>query len=154
MSKNKVHKKDYINAIRKYMSNHPVMERILDRIYVWGDKISRAYFIMGVLVLGGVLFLLYIGLPEEITKWLSPVIGVTFSVVIAPIILSMYGRKKDVVTKRFESNYELYEEVLDVLVMMVVDRGHLELYIDKYERIIQSNFAQMYLRFGATRQYS
>lgn len=113
-------KKTFLDQFWEFLDKHPKASRILDIIFDFNNKFFIVYSIfIAVLVVGVFVISLYYILPTEIKGELTAILGTLLSVVIMPLVINIYNRKKDNISKTFEKNSVLYEELSEILVLIL-----------------------------------
>lgn len=133
--------------IRNYINEQPRIDRILDMISEFNNKFMIAYFTVVFVLVAIVVVIAYLTLPEEIRDEVTPIIGAIFSVVIVPLELNIYNRKKDNEFKRFEMNKEMYIQLAEMLILFIIEKEYTEKDVEKFEKFIEKNYSQMYISF-------
>lgn len=146
----KKEKTDLRAVFWNFLDKHPKASRILDTIFDFNNKFFIIYTVfIAVLVVGVFVVTLYSILPSEIKGELTAILGTLLSVVIMPLVINIYNRKKDNISKMFEKNSKLYEALSDVLVSILIheeDRVHNEYIVCKY---ITDHYSKMCSSFSS-----
>lgn len=143
-------KVSFIDKIRGGLDNHPSLVRILDIINEAANKFMVGYFIFAAVIIAVPVFVSYYYLPENVRKEISALLGTTLSVIIIPMILNSYNRKKESEYNRFEINKELYFELTDLLVSMLLNKKCTYKDATKIKEYIISRYNIMCVSFSST----
>ena len=119
-NKNKI-SLSFIDKIRIGFDKHPSLVRVLDIINEVANKFMLGYFIFAAVIIAVPVFVSYYYLPENVRKEISALLGTTLSVIIIPMLLNAYNRKKESEYNRFEINKDLYFELTELLVPMLLN---------------------------------
>ena len=141
------HKVSLRRKIWNYINEHPSLDRILDKISELNNKFMIAYFTGVFVLVAAVVIIAYFTLSKEIRNEVTPIIGAIFSVVIVPLVLNVYNRKKDNEFKRFEMNKEMYIQLAEMLSPFIIEKEYTKKDVDKFEKFIEKNYSQMYISF-------
>lgn len=133
----------------KFFDSHPKALMLLDMIDVVSSKFMLIYTVFfAVMLIGIPVLLVYFALPEDVRGELSAILGTLLSVVVMPLVLNNYNRKKDAITKRCDANSELYVELSDLLVTILT---HKDTTVDNTRRVqeyIRVHYSQMCISFS------
>ena len=125
MKKEKV---SFRNRYWNYMDKHPKLSVFLNSLDAMNNRAMLVYtIILAVIMIGIPVVVVYCTLPEGVRGELSAICGTLLSVVVMPLVLNNYNRKRDNIDKRYEKNSALYEELADILEVVYAlteDLGH------------------------------
>lgn len=133
----------------KFFDSHPKALMLLDMIDVVSSKFMLMYTVFFAVVLIGIpVFLVYTALPKDVRGELSAILGTLLSVVVMPLVLNNYNRKKDAITKRCDANSELYVEMSDLLVTILTRKDNTEDNTHRVQKYIRTHYSQMCISFS------
>lgn len=123
MKKNVAGKKkgEFINNLREFFDRHPSLCRIMDQINDVYNKFMIGYLIFVAALVAIPVVVAYYYLPEDIRGQISALLGTALSVIIVPAVLNAYNRKKDNEYNRFEINKDLYFELTNLLLPILLN---------------------------------
>lgn len=137
------------NKLFEFYSKHPTLIRILDKINDISNKFMIGYLVfMGVLIAVPIV-IAYYSLPEAIRGQISALLGTALSVIIIPIVLNAYNRKRDVENKRFETNKDLYFEFTKLLLPVLLEGTCKNEDTERIKEYILGNYNIMCVSFSA-----
>lgn len=85
----------------------------------------------------------YYSLTEEIRGQISALLGIVLSVIIVPTVLNAYNRRKDNEYNRFEINKDLYFELTDILLPILLSDSCTDVNTVKIKDYILSHFIML-----------
>ena len=131
-----------------FFDSHPKALMLLDMVDVVSGKFMLVYTVFFAVVLIGMpVLLVYIALPENVRGELSAILGTLLSVVVMPLVLNNYNRKKDAITKRCDTNNELYVELSDLLVTILTHKDNTLANTRRVQEYIRTHYSQMCISF-------
>lgn len=131
-----------------FFDSHPKALMLLDMVDVVSGKFMLVYTVFFAVVLIGMpVLLVYIALPENVRGELSAILGTLLSVVVMPLVLNNYNRKKDAITKRCDTNNELYVELSDLLVIILTHKDNTLANTRRVQEYIRTHYSQMCISF-------
>ena len=138
------------NKLRSWLDKHLSLVRILDIISEISNRFMVGYFVLAAILIVVPVIVSYYYLPDNVRKEISALLGTTLSVIIIPIILSAYNRKKDSEYNRFEINKELYFELTDLLLPMLLNEKCTYKDTTQIKEYIISRYNIMCVSFSST----
>lgn len=114
-----------VNCVFEFFNRHPALIRVMDQINDINNKFMIGYLIFAAILVAIPIIIAYYSLPEAIRGQISALLGTVLSVIIVPAVLNVYNRKKDHEYNRFEINKDLYFELTDLLLPILL-RGSSE----------------------------
>ena len=131
-----------------FFDSHPKALMLIDMVDVVSGKFMLVYTVFFAVVLIGMpVLLVYIALPENVRGELSTILGTLLSVVVMPLVLNNYNRKKDAITKRCDTNNELYVELSDLLVTILTHKDNTLANTRRVQEYIRTHYSQMCISF-------
>jgi hypothetical protein len=133
----------------KFFDSHPKALMLLDMIDVVSSKFMLIYTVFFAVVLIGIpVFLVYIALPEDVRGELAAILGTLLSVVVMPLVLNNYNRKRDDIAKRYDANSEIYVKLSDLLVTILTHRDNTVDNTRRVQEYIRIHYSQMCISFS------
>ena len=146
-------KKTLRENVRLFRIKYPKIDMVMDIIGTIADRICLSYWITFIIIICLIGAMSILMLPDEIREWALPIITTVFSVMVAPLLIKIYGQNKENKIKRFERNYELYVELIEIIVPLVIDKNNKKNYKKRLEKVIQDNYSHIYLNFSSVLFY-
>lgn len=148
MKKEKV---SFRNRYWNYMDKHPKLSVFLNSLDAMNNRAMLVYtIILAVIMIGIPVVVVYCTLPESVRGELSAICGTLLSVVVMPLVLNNYNRKRDNIDKRYEKNSALYEELADILVTVLTHKNDHEANELRMREYIRKNYPQMCTSFSSS----
>lgn len=131
-----------------FFDAHPKVTIFMDLLDVISNRFVLVYTAFFAVILIGIpVIAIYSALPAEIRGELSAILGTLLSVVVMPLVLNNYNRKKDGIAKRFEKNSSLYIKLSELLVTILTHKEDTVNNTLKVQQYIRDNYPQMCLSF-------
>lgn len=141
-------KKSFKEKCWAFFDAHPKVTIFMDLLDVISNRFVLVYTAFFAVILIGIpVIAIYSGLPAEIRGELSAILGTLLSVVVMPLVLNNYNRKKDGIAKRFEKNNSLYIKLSELLVTILTHKEDTVNNTLKVQQYIRDNYPQMCLSF-------
>lgn len=141
-------KKSFKEKCWAFFDAHPKVTIFMDLLDVISNRFVLVYTVFFAVILIGIpVIAIYSALPAEIRGELSAILGTLLSVVVMPLVLNNYNRKKDGIVKRFEKNNSLYIKLSELLVTILTHKEDTVNNTLKVQQYIRDNYPQMCLSF-------
>lgn len=139
-----------VNKLYEFFYRHPTLIRIMDQIDDVYNKFMIGYFIFAAILVAIPVIIAYYSLTEEIRGQISALLGTVLSVIIIPTVLNAYNRKKDNEYNRFEINKDLYFELTDILLPILLNGSCTDVNTVRIKDYILSHYNVMCISFSSS----
>ena len=130
--------------IEEYFDNHPRLSRNMDKFFNATDKFMFFYTVILTIVLIAIpTIVFYFLLEESIRDTISPIIGAIFSVIIIPLTLNYLNSKKDITTKRFEINKNMYINLSNIIISLIKNKSFSQESSKELKGFLKENYGKM-----------
>ena len=133
-----------------FFNSHPTLIRIIDQIDDIYNKFMIGYLIFTIILVGVPVVIAYFSLAEEIRGQISALLGTVLSVIIVPTVLTAYNRKKNNEYNRFEINKDMYFELTDILLPVLLNGKCTDEDTVKIKDYILSRYNVMCISFSSS----